>query len=79
LLHTSPVVHALPSLHAVPFSGVGSLTHPVAGLQLSAVHGLLSLQFFCTTALHVPVVGVFGVLQLDEVLHWSAAWQTTPP
>jgi len=37
---TSPEVQPFPSLQAVPESG--AWTHPVSGLQLSAVHGLLS-------------------------------------
>src|SRR5882672_1195272 len=36
-LHTSAVVHALPSLQLAPFRGVGSNAQPVAGLQVSAV------------------------------------------
>jgi hypothetical protein len=36
----SPVVHGLLALHGMPVSGM--FTHPVAGSQLSAVHGLLS-------------------------------------
>jgi hypothetical protein len=58
LVHTlSPVVQALLSLQAVPFSGVGLLTHPATGSQLSAVHGLLSLQFSGVPATH-PVAGL---------------------
>ena len=34
-------LHTFPSLHDVPLS-TGAYTHPVAGLQLSAVQGLLS-------------------------------------
>src|SRR5262249_7068803 len=45
LVQTSPVVQALPSLQVVPFSDVRLLMHPATGSQLSAVHGLLSLQF----------------------------------
>jgi hypothetical protein len=43
--HVSPVVHALPSSQAF---ALFVKTQPVAGLQLSVVHGLLSLH---TTAL----------------------------
>src|SRR5262247_2000896 len=39
--HASPVVHALPSLHG---SLLFTCVQPLAGLQLSSVHGLLSLQ-----------------------------------
>jgi hypothetical protein len=42
-VHWSPVVQALPPSQVVPF-GSGALTHPLAGLQLSAVQALLSLQ-----------------------------------
>ena len=35
-VQTSPVVHELPSSHAVP--AVGAFTQPVTALQLSAVH-----------------------------------------
>src|SRR6266850_7032448 len=43
-LHTSAVVHALPSLQLAPFRGVGSNAQPVAGLQVSAVQACESLQ-----------------------------------
>jgi hypothetical protein len=44
LVHTSPVVHALPSLQAFVF---GVWMHaPFAGLHVSLVHGLLSLHDF---------------------------------
>ena len=36
-------LHTFPSLHDVPLS-TGAYTHPVVGLQLSAVQGLPSLQ-----------------------------------
>ena len=39
---TSPVVQALPSLHALEL--LAKTQAPVAGLQLSVVHTLLSLQ-----------------------------------
>jgi hypothetical protein len=51
-LQTSPVVHALPSLQAVPVSGVN--THPVAGLQLSCVQALLSLHTTAAPGVHAP-------------------------
>jgi hypothetical protein len=41
----SPIVQALPSSHALVLF---VWTHPVVGLQLSSVHGLLSLQFRAT-------------------------------
>jgi hypothetical protein len=64
------------SLHAVP-SGTGVFEHALLA-QLSAVHGLLSSQLNGPPATHVPVVGAFGVLQLDVAVHWSAG-HTTPP
>jgi hypothetical protein len=78
LVQTSPVVHAEPSLHAVP-SAAGVWTQPVPGLQLSSVQELPSSQVSPAPATHVPVVGVFGVLQLDVAVHWSAEGHTTPP
>jgi hypothetical protein len=78
LLQTSPVVQAEPSSHATPFAA-GVWTQPVAGSQLSSVHELLSSQVSPGPATHVPVVGVFGVLQLDVAVHWSAAGHTAPP
>jgi hypothetical protein len=41
--HVSAPLHALPSLHAVPFA-TGAVTQPVAASQESVVHGLPSLQ-----------------------------------
>jgi len=70
-------VHMLPSLHAAP-SGSGMFEHALLA-QLSVVHGLLSSQLNGPPATHVPVVGVFGVLQLDVAVHWSAVGHTTPP
>lgn len=58
-LHTSGVVQTLPSSHPVP-SLTAALTHtPVATLQLSAVHPLLSLQFLAVLA-HDPVLHPSG-------------------
>ena len=49
--HTSPVVQALPSLHE-PLLLV--FTHPLAGLQVSSVHTLLSVQLAGLPAWQVP-------------------------
>jgi len=49
--HVSPVVQALPSLQALVLF---EKTHPVAGLQLSFVHPLLSLQTTAAPGWHVP-------------------------
>jgi hypothetical protein len=63
-LHWSPEVQAVPSLQTVPF-GTLVMVHPVAGLQLSVVHALPSLQ---TTA--VPVQ--------TPLRHWSPEVQRLP-
>jgi hypothetical protein len=49
--HTSPVVHALPSLHGLV---VGVLTQPEAGLHESAVHWFPSLQSAVGPGAHTP-------------------------
>jgi hypothetical protein len=50
---TSPVVQALPSLHA--FVSSATYSHkPVAGLQASSVHGLLSLQLVVAPPTQAP-------------------------
>src|SRR5258706_7483926 len=43
-MHTSAAVQTFPSLQLAPFCGSGLNTHPVAGLQLSAVQAFESLQ-----------------------------------
>lgn len=50
----SPVVHALPSEHAL----VSSTTkrHPATASQLSSVHGLLSLQLRLPEPTHDPLL-----------------------
>jgi hypothetical protein len=48
--HTSPVVQAFPSLHGAVLL---VKTHPVANVQVSVVHGLLSLHTI-PTPLHTP-------------------------
>ena len=47
----SPVVHAFPSLHEAVLL---ACWQPVAGLQLSSVHGLLSLQLVAVPPTHAP-------------------------
>lgn len=82
--HLSAVVQALPSSQLAVFA---AFTHPVAGTQLSSVHGLLSLQFGAAPPTHVPAplhlsfvvqallslqLAVFGVwMQPPDVLHVS--------
>lgn len=77
--HVSFDVHALPSLH-------GRLlfvkTQPVAGLQVSVVHGLLSLQVIETcvhpvAGLHESVVQALLSLQLVAVPPWHVPPEQT--
>jgi hypothetical protein len=72
-------VHALPSSHGVVF-GTGLLTHPVAGLQLSAVHGLLSSQVGGVPATH-PVAGLQVSMPLQALpsLQLTAVPVQIPP
>src|SRR5258706_12907135 len=65
-LQTSPSVHISASLHAAPFSGVGSKTQPPTGLQLPAVQGFESLQPAVPPPTQAPA------------LHRSAVVQTFP-
>jgi hypothetical protein len=51
-LHVSFVVQALVSSHG---SVLKALTHPVAALHESSVHGLLSLQFGADPGMHAPL------------------------
>lgn len=51
-LHKSPIVHGFSSLQFAPSSSWCS--QPALGLQLSTVHGLLSLQSRATPPLHAP-------------------------
>jgi hypothetical protein len=54
LRQLSLCVHALPSLHAVPFGLFVWKHNPVAGLHASVVHALESSQF-TGVAVHVPL------------------------
>jgi hypothetical protein len=54
LWHVSVPVHTLASLHVVPFR-TGVFTQPDAGLQLSVVHTLLSLQLSGEPAVQTPL------------------------
>jgi hypothetical protein len=60
-LHASSRVHAFPSLHAVPT--VGTNVHPVAGLQASAVHALVS------THVRGLLVQVCCAVQRSPIVH----------
>ena len=68
----SVCVHPLLSLHVVPFRAVVLFTQPVAGLQLSAVHGLLSSHEMLALEQLPPA-------QIPSVTwHLSAVMQATP-
>lgn len=60
-LQVSPIVQALPSLHAVPLAA-GAKTQPVAALHESAVHELLSLHVIAAPV-HVPALQASPVVQ----------------
>jgi hypothetical protein len=62
--HWSPLLQALPSLQGRPFA-TGVTEQPVAGLQVSTVHALLSLHV-TGEPVHVPA------------WHWSAVVQRLP-
>jgi hypothetical protein len=53
LWQVSPPLQTLPSLHEVPFR-TGALAQPVAGAQLSVVHGLPSLQIGTAPGVQLP-------------------------
>ncbi len=66
-VHTSPIVHALPSLHVALLS---TWTQPVTGLQLSSVHGLPSSHASAPAATQlVPTHASLGVHTLLSALH----------
>ena len=73
---TSPVVHAFPSLHAIVLF---VKTHPVAVLQLSAVHTLLSLQTVAAPGWHVPPPQVSPVVHALPSLHAIVLFVKTQP
>src|SRR5207302_91428 len=64
--HASAVVQALPSLHAAV---LGVLTQPEAGLQLSSVQALPSLQFGAAPPTQTPPAQVSAVVQALPSLH----------
>ena len=66
LLQASPVVHALPSSHALLLL---LCAHPVAGTQESFVHGLLSLQLGAGPPAHTPPLHASPVVQALPSLH----------
>jgi hypothetical protein len=72
----SPVVHALPSLHAAVLL---VWMHPDVGLQESSVHGLLSLQLSAVPAWQVPPPQTSPVVQAFPSLHGSVLFVWTHP
>ena len=69
LAHTSPTVHALPSVHG---RVLGVLAQPVLASQLSLVQGLLSLQLTEAPAVHTPE------LQASLALHTEPSASQAP-
>src|SRR2546427_660780 len=63
--HVSAPLHTLPSLHEVPFT-TARCWQPVTGSQVSAVHGLASLQLRAVPAVQTPA------------WHVSAPWHALP-
>src|SRR5262245_60852140 len=70
------VVDALPSSHGSVF---GAFTHPDAGLQLSSVQTLPSLQFGGGPPLHVPPPQVSPVVQALPSSHGTVLLVFTHP
>lgn len=80
LWQVSPVVHALPSLQAVPFA-TAEWVYPVLGLHESVVQALLSLQEIAVPV-HVPFWQESPVVQalpsLQEMPFATAVWTQAP-
>src|SRR5262245_39239378 len=68
LWQVSAPLQTLPSLHAVPFA-TPAKAHPVAGLQVSVVHGLPSLQTSAVPAVQTPLWQVSLPLQRFASAH----------
>lgn len=66
-LHVSAPLQTLPSLHEAPVFGVW--TQPVAGLQVSVVHSLLSSQDGATPFTHTPAEQNSAPSQRSESAH----------
>src|SRR3989442_1025728 len=86
----SAPLHALPSLHEVPFASA-VCRQPASGSQVSAVHGLASLQLSAVPARQRPAWHVSAPLHALPSLHevpfataacWHPAstrrWRTGP-
>ena len=77
--HVSTPLHALPSEHDVPFTNA-TLSQPEAESQLSAVHGLPSLQLRAAPGMHAPFWQVSTPLHAllsehDEPFATAGCWQ----
>jgi hypothetical protein len=75
-LHTSPEVHAFPSLHGAVLL---VCTHPVAGLHVSLVQPLLSLQLGGAPPTQPPPLQVSFVVQALPSLHGAVLLVWTHP
>ena len=64
---TSVPVHTLPSLHTSPLRPIH--TQPLAGSQLSLVHGLLSSQLRLLPPVQTPLVQTSPLVQALPSLH----------
>jgi hypothetical protein len=70
LWHVSDCVHALPSLHAVPFAAFGLVQAPVLGLQVPAVwHWSLALHVTGFDPVQVPLWQVSDCVHALLSLH----------
>src|SRR3990172_8078421 len=74
----SLVVQALPSSHTVPLATAVN-THPVAGLQLSVVQALLSLQLDAAPPTQAPAEQVSLFVQALPSLHGAVLLVCTHP
>jgi hypothetical protein len=72
----SPVVHALPSSHDAVLS---VFMQPVAGLQLSSVQPLLSLQFGAEPPTQAPPEQASAVVQALPSSHGTVLFECTHP
>ena len=70
------VVHALPSVHGAVLL---AYTHPLAGLQLSSVHTLPSLQFRGRPPTHEPPEQVSFVVHALPSVHGAVLLAYTHP
>ena len=74
--HTSPTVHALPSLHA---SVVAANTHPLFAAQVSIVQGLPSSHVTFAPLMHEPSSQVSLAVHALPSLHPELAGANTQP